>query len=204
MLLLVPAALDRRQPRRRPCRAAWSSSSARAPAPCATVALAFLLRGQPGRGDRRAARRPHGCVGGTEWDRRRVHLGRLRRLHLRRVRARRARPAPDPAPGMGRRPADERPAVARRSVAQHWPGWRSWAPVLPRVRCSSTRARRRPRRSPALIVYRAFALAGLRPRRALAGLALLANLFLMYTSGEPVDYVVPGQPAAAGGRTLSR
>ena len=32
---------------------------------------------------------------------------------------------------------------------------------------------------------------------ALAGLALLTNLFLMYTSGEPADYVVPGKTAVA-------
>jgi hypothetical protein len=32
---------------------------------------------------------------------------------------------------------------------------------------------------------------------ALAGLALLANLFLMYTSGKPVEYAIPGQPSAA-------
>ncbi len=34
---------------------------------------------------------------------------------------------------------------------------------------------------------------------ALGGLAMLVNLFLMYTSGEPVEYVVPGQAAAAAG-----
>jgi hypothetical protein len=35
---------------------------------------------------------------------------------------------------------------------------------------------------------------------ALGGLATLVNLFLAYTSGEPVDYALPGQsaPAAAG------
>jgi hypothetical protein len=35
---------------------------------------------------------------------------------------------------------------------------------------------------------------------ALAGLATLINLFLIYTSGEPADYTVPGQAAtvAAG------
>lgn len=32
---------------------------------------------------------------------------------------------------------------------------------------------------------------------ALAGLALLTNLFLMYTSGEPADYVVPGKTVVA-------
>ena len=34
---------------------------------------------------------------------------------------------------------------------------------------------------------------------ALGGLAMLANLFLMYTSGDPVEYVVPGQTATAVG-----
>ncbi len=33
---------------------------------------------------------------------------------------------------------------------------------------------------------------------ALAGLAMLVNVFLMYTSAEPVAYAVPGQPVAAG------
>jgi cbb3-type cytochrome oxidase subunit 1 len=32
---------------------------------------------------------------------------------------------------------------------------------------------------------------------ALAGLTTLVNLFLMYTSGEPADYTVPGQAATA-------
>ena len=32
-----------------------------------------------------------------------------------------------------------------------------------------------------------------------AGLAILTNLFLIYTTGEPVEYVLPGQPAAAAG-----
>jgi cbb3-type cytochrome oxidase subunit 1 len=45
--------------------------------------------------------------------------------------------------------------------------------------------------------YRAVGFAGI-GMVALAGLALLANLFLAYTSGEPADYVVPGRAAAAG------
>ena len=49
---------------------------------------------------------------------------------------------------------------------------------------------------PDLVVYRAIAFGGF-GLVALAGLAFLTNLFLMYTSGEPVDYGVPGQPAAA-------
>jgi hypothetical protein len=32
---------------------------------------------------------------------------------------------------------------------------------------------------------------------ALAGLANVANLFLMYTSAEPAEYVIPGQAASA-------
>ena len=50
-----------------------------------------------------------------------------------------------------------------------------------------------------LMIYRAIAFLGF-GMVALAGLALLTNLFLMYTSGEPADYAVPGQsaPAAAG------
>jgi hypothetical protein len=28
---------------------------------------------------------------------------------------------------------------------------------------------------------------------------MLVNLFLLYTSGEPVEYVVPGQAATAAG-----
>ena len=50
-----------------------------------------------------------------------------------------------------------------------------------------------------LLVYRAVALAGL-GLVALAGLAFVANLFLLYTSGRPLEYVVPGSaaPAAAG------
>ena len=50
---------------------------------------------------------------------------------------------------------------------------------------------------PSLIVYRGFALAAF-GLVALSALAMLANLFLMYTSAEPVAYVAPGQPAAAG------
>jgi len=48
-----------------------------------------------------------------------------------------------------------------------------------------------------LIIFHGMALAGL-GLVALAGLAMLANLFLMYTSARPVAYVVPGQPAPAG------
>jgi cytochrome c oxidase cbb3-type subunit I len=44
--------------------------------------------------------------------------------------------------------------------------------------------------------YRLVGLAGF-GLLALAPLALLANLFLAYTSGEPADYVVPGQAGAA-------
>lgn len=47
-----------------------------------------------------------------------------------------------------------------------------------------------------VMVYRTIAFGGF-GMVALAGLAFLANLFLMYTSGKPVEYVVPGQPAAA-------
>lgn len=46
--------------------------------------------------------------------------------------------------------------------------------------------------------YRALAFLGF-GLTALAGLALLANLFLAYTSGEPADYVVSGQAGAAAG-----
>ena len=51
----------------------------------------------------------------------------------------------------------------------------------------------------AVMIYRAIAFLGV-GMVALAGLAFLTNLFLMYTSGEPADYAVPGQsaPAAAG------
>jgi cbb3-type cytochrome oxidase subunit 1 len=47
-----------------------------------------------------------------------------------------------------------------------------------------------------VIVYRAFGLLGF-GMVALTGLALLGSLFFTYTSGEPADYAVPGQPAAA-------
>lgn len=43
--------------------------------------------------------------------------------------------------------------------------------------------------------YRAVALVGL-GMIALSALSLVANLFLVYTSGEPADYVVPGQAGA--------
>lgn len=51
----------------------------------------------------------------------------------------------------------------------------------------------------ALLPYRAIAFAGF-GLVALGGLAMLLNLFLMYTSGEPVDVAIPGSaaPAAAG------
>jgi cytochrome c oxidase cbb3-type subunit 1 len=48
----------------------------------------------------------------------------------------------------------------------------------------------------ALVFYRVPAFLGM-GMVALAGLAMLANLFLMYTSGEPADYVIPGQAASA-------
>jgi cytochrome c oxidase cbb3-type subunit I len=48
-----------------------------------------------------------------------------------------------------------------------------------------------------LAIYRAIAL-GAFGLAALGGLALLANLFLIYTTAEPIEYVLPGQPAAAG------
>lgn len=48
-----------------------------------------------------------------------------------------------------------------------------------------------------LIVFHGMALAGF-GLVALAGLATLANLFLMYTSARPAAYVAPGQPAPAG------
>jgi cbb3-type cytochrome oxidase subunit 1 len=47
-----------------------------------------------------------------------------------------------------------------------------------------------------VIAYRAIALLGV-GMVALAALAFLVNLFLLYTAGEVVEYVVPGQPAAA-------
>lgn len=46
-----------------------------------------------------------------------------------------------------------------------------------------------------LLIYRAVAFVGF-GMVALAGLAFLINLFLMYTSGEPVEYAVPNAPAA--------
>lgn len=49
-----------------------------------------------------------------------------------------------------------------------------------------------------VIGYRAMAFAGL-GMVALAGVALVLNLFLMYTSGRPADYAVPGNAAAATG-----
>jgi cbb3-type cytochrome oxidase subunit 1 len=54
-----------------------------------------------------------------------------------------------------------------------------------------------PAEDPSLIVYRGFALAAF-GLVALSGLAMLANLFLMYTSAQPIAYVAPGTPAAAG------
>ena len=50
----------------------------------------------------------------------------------------------------------------------------------------------------ALAPYRVSAFLGF-GLAALGGLAMLVNLFLMYTSGDPVEYVVPGQTAAAAG-----
>ena len=32
------------------------------------------------------------------------------------------------------------------------------------------------------------------------GLAMLTNLFMIYTTSEPVEYVLPGQPATAAGQ----
>ncbi len=49
-----------------------------------------------------------------------------------------------------------------------------------------------------LFWYRAAALLGF-GMTALASLALLGNLFLAYTSGEPADFVIPGQAGAAAG-----
>ncbi len=48
----------------------------------------------------------------------------------------------------------------------------------------------------ALVIYRVPAFLGM-GLVALAGLALLANVFLMYTSGKPAEYVIPGQAASA-------
>lgn len=50
--------------------------------------------------------------------------------------------------------------------------------------------------NPAVLPYRVGALAGF-GLVALAGLAHLANLFLLYTTAEPEEYVVPGQAAPA-------
>ena len=47
-----------------------------------------------------------------------------------------------------------------------------------------------------LLPYRAAAFAGF-GLVALAGLAHLMNLFLLYTTAEPEEYVVPGQSAPA-------
>jgi cytochrome c oxidase cbb3-type subunit 1 len=53
--------------------------------------------------------------------------------------------------------------------------------------------------SDGLLIYRGVALAGM-GMIALAGLAFVVNLFLMYTAGEPAEYTVPGSaPAAAAG-----
>ena len=54
----------------------------------------------------------------------------------------------------------------------------------------------RSERRAALLVYHAVAFAGI-GMVALAGLALVMNLFLMYASGEPAEYSVPGASAAA-------
>jgi cbb3-type cytochrome oxidase subunit 1 len=50
----------------------------------------------------------------------------------------------------------------------------------------------------ALLVYRAIAFGGF-GLVALGGLAMLTNLFMIYTTAEPVEYVLPGQPATAAG-----
>jgi cytochrome c oxidase cbb3-type subunit I len=50
----------------------------------------------------------------------------------------------------------------------------------------------------ALMIYRAIAF-GAFGLVALGGLAMLTNLFLLYTTAEPVEYVLPGQPATAAG-----
>jgi cbb3-type cytochrome oxidase subunit 1 len=49
-----------------------------------------------------------------------------------------------------------------------------------------------------LFIFRAVAFAGF-GLVALGSLALLTSLFMLYTTSEPVDYVLPGQPAAAAG-----
>ena len=48
----------------------------------------------------------------------------------------------------------------------------------------------------ALVLYRVPGFLGI-GMVALAGLAMLVNVFLMYTSGEPAEYTVPGQTATA-------
>ncbi len=50
----------------------------------------------------------------------------------------------------------------------------------------------------ALLIYRAIAF-GAFGLVALGSLALLTNLFMLYTTAEPVEYVLPGQPAPAAG-----
>jgi len=50
----------------------------------------------------------------------------------------------------------------------------------------------------ALLIYRAIAFGGF-GLVALGGLAMLTNLFMIYTTAEPVEYVLPGQPATAAG-----
>jgi cytochrome c oxidase cbb3-type subunit I len=50
----------------------------------------------------------------------------------------------------------------------------------------------------ALVWYRGAAFLGF-SLVALAGITFLVNLFLMYTSGEPADYAIPGAAAAAAG-----
>jgi cbb3-type cytochrome oxidase subunit 1 len=49
-----------------------------------------------------------------------------------------------------------------------------------------------------LMIYRAIALAGF-GLVALAGLAMLTSIFLMYTTARPIDYAAPGQATAAAG-----
>jgi cbb3-type cytochrome oxidase subunit 1 len=49
-----------------------------------------------------------------------------------------------------------------------------------------------------LFIFRVAAFAGF-GLVALGGLALLTNLFMLYTTAEPVEYVLPGQPATATG-----
>jgi cytochrome c oxidase cbb3-type subunit 1 len=47
-----------------------------------------------------------------------------------------------------------------------------------------------------VVIYRAVALAGM-GMVALAGLAFMTNMFLLYTAGRPVEYIVPAQSVAA-------